>query len=89
LSWARGVRRDGAPSPGGESQRVTTAVLPRGRQILAAHRYSLTLPSGSSTAAAIPLGERHDALHSSATVLPSAWLLQGREQVRVKEHSNV
>jgi hypothetical protein len=62
LSWA----------PCGESQRGTTAVFPRGRQILAAHRYSLTLQQDSSTAAAIPLGERHDALHSSATLLPSA-----------------
>jgi len=36
-------RRDGAPPPAGESQRGMTAVFPRGRQILAARRYSLTL----------------------------------------------
>jgi len=36
-------RRDGAPSLGGESQCGMRAVFPRGRQILAAHRYSLTL----------------------------------------------
>jgi hypothetical protein len=82
-------RRDGALTLRGGSQRGTTGVFPRGRQILAAHRYSLTLSKACSTAAAIPLGERHDALHSSASVLPSAWLLQGREQVRVKEHDNV
>jgi len=85
---ARAVR-DGAPSLRGESQRGKTDVFPRGRQVLAAHRYSLTVLEDSSTAAAIPLGERHDALHSSATGLPSAWLLQDRKSVRVKEHTHV
>jgi hypothetical protein len=36
-------RRDGAPSLAGESQRDMTGVFPCGRQILAAHRNSLTL----------------------------------------------
>jgi hypothetical protein len=80
---------DGAPSLTGGSQRGTTGVFPRGRQLLAAHRYSLTVLKGSSTAAAIPLGERHDALHGSASVLPSAWLLHDRKSVRVKEHTYV
>jgi hypothetical protein len=37
------LHRDGAPSLNGGSQRGTTDVCPRGRQVLAAHRYSLTV----------------------------------------------